>query len=800
MTRQYAKILAIYRSALFRTLRLLVFILLAIVIFSDLTAGIVPRLSLFLMTIFFMVETFVSFKVAHTHPQAKVSETTRENFDTAFSMQLVFADISSQTSDSLLKELLRFPQCSFIIEKIGASKDEIKPIGLEKKILFEKAYDIALSLKAVYITTMDVMVSYLLLSEPQTKLLFNHKVTEKELMDILHWASITYPEEETVKKIRISYSGNGFADSLVSGWTPETQKYTSNFSFDTQKRQYIFGREQEYQKMCEALLGNTNNNILLVGNVGSGKETLVKALANDSYNGKLPSVLSNRRIFELMIGPLIAGMTDRGALETRLQSVIAEVSHSGDVIMYIPEFQNILGSASYSLDLSGALLPYLRDGKVPIIATITKGEYKAYVEGSPIKQVFQIIELKEPDMRTAVQMLMQKALEIEKKYRVIITYDSLKSAVMYADRYLVDTSLPGSAARLLEDVANSKAASKLSFKRAKEIFVLPEDIVQLVENKANVRLSEPKAEEKQVLLHLEDRLHERVIDQVQAITAISEAMRRVRTGLTSGTKPVSFLFLGPTGVGKTETAKALSELTFGGEDRMLRFDMSEYAGEEGLIRLLGAPPGQGQERGELTEKIREQPSSLVLLDEFEKANPQILNLFLQVLEDGRLTDNKGQTVSFLNAIIIATSNAGSEIIRQAVTSGKPLDKAFHAQLLDQLQKSGIFRPELLNRFDDIITFSPLGGKELAQITNLLLKGLVKRLKDQDIDVSFDEKVIEKISREGSDEQFGARPLRRYIQDNIEDKLAQMKLSDNIKRGSIVRFTVDAGNNLAAEVS
>lgn len=795
-SRAYAKIYVFYCSALVRTVRLLTAVLLALVIYADFSIGVVPRIPLFLLTVYLMLETFVVFKVARIAPSAKVSDVARDDPDPAFSQLLTYKDLSTSSAQTLLGELIKLPQCRFILERIGVRKEEFKPLQLEKKLLYEKAYDLAFSLKGKYITTMDVIVAYLLLTEEQTKLLFDHKVTERELMDILHWAGISYPDEEETKKIRVNFGGEGFADSLISGWTPETQKYTSDFSSEAiRKRQYIFGRDEDYKKICDALLGNVNNNVLIVGNVGSGKETLVKTLAYDSYSGKLEGTLSHRRIFELLVGPLIAGMTDRGALETRLQSIITEISHSGNVLLYIPEFQNVLGSSSYSLDLSGALLPYLRDGKVPVIATMTRGEYKTYVENNPIKQVFQVIELKEPEERVAIQMLMQKTLDLEIKYGLIITYDTLKSAVTYADRYIMDTSLPGSAAKLLEDVCGIKAQNKVKG----ENFVLPDDVIKMIEDKAHVKLSEPKAEEKQVLLHLEDKLHERVIDQVQAISAIAEAMRRIRTGLASGTKPVSFLFLGPTGVGKTETAKALSALTFGGEDRMLRFDMSEYASEEGLARLLGAAPGKGSERGELTERIREQPSSLVLLDEFEKANPLILNLFLQVLEDGRLTDNKGQTASFLNAIIIATSNAGSEMIRQAVLSGEKLDKAFHAKLLDSLQKSGQFKPELLNRFDDVIIFSPLGQQELGQIAKLLLDDLAKRLKEQDIEIIFDEKVIAKIAQDGSDVQFGARPLRRYIQDNIEDRVAQMKLSDSIKRGSIVHVSVDAANNLTMVV-
>jgi ATP-dependent Clp protease ATP-binding subunit ClpA len=288
---------------------------------------------------------------------------------------------------------------------------------------------------------------------------------------------------------------------------------------------------------------------------------------------------------------------------------------------------------------------------------------------------------------------------------------------------------------------------------------------------------------------MEEKLHERIIGQEAAVASIAEALRRLRTGVQLATRPISFLFLGPTGVGKTETAKALGELYFGGESNIIRLDMSEYANEVGLTRLLGALPGQGDERGELTDKIHDHPASLVLLDEFEKAHPRILDLFLQVLEDGRLTDNKGKTVSFSNAIIIATSNAGSEFIRESVKSGKPVDKEFEASLIENLQSNRIFKPELLNRFDDVVTFKPLSKENVQAIIKLELKKLIKALEEEDISVSFDDTVIAKIAEEGIDDQFGARPLRRYIQNTVEDLIAKKKLKDEISRGSKVVISV-----------
>lgn len=797
MIEQYANIFYFYKTAMMRTVRLVVFVSLLILIFADFSYDIVPRIALFFMTLFFMIETFFHFKVARIRPTTPLTTSEKNEFSDSLTMTVLYSSIKHAGTVDFMDELTKLSACKFLLERVGITAKELPHVELSKGDLYHEAAKFVVSLKGKFITPQDVLAAYLSLTEHNSKLLFNHQVTGDEMLRILFWTRMTFPTDETGEKFQFSFAGGGFADVLISGWTPETEKYTSDFTFDALKRKpYLVGREAEFQRLVETLVNNSNNNVLIVGEQGSGKETIVTTLAVNSYDGKMSGSLNGKRILELNLGPLIAGMSDRGELETRLQAIIAEVSHAGDVILYIPEFQNILGSSSYGIDLSGALLPYLRDGQLPVIASITKGNFKTYLDNNPVKQTFEVIELSEPDEKTATMMLMQRALQIEDKYRVIFSYDAIKKAVSYSNRYVTDMVLPGSAELLLEDVANRVSLSKTpTFAKTNKKMVKPQDVVHVVEEKAHVTLSEPTGEEKKVLLHLEDKLHERVIDQVQAITAIAEAMRRIRSGFASGTKPISFLFLGPTGVGKTETAKALAALTFGGEEKILRFDMSEYQSEDGLRRLLGSPPGQGNDRGELTDRVSDNPSSLVLLDEFEKANPLIHNLFLQVLEDGRLTDNRGRTVSFLNAIIIATSNAGSEFIRQAVASHTPLDKSFDQTLLDYLQRNGIFKPELLNRFDDVITFKPLGREEVLQITNLMLQALSKRLKEQDIDVSFDDKIVQKIAADGSDEQFGARPLRRYIQDKIEDKLAQLKLSDKLVRGQKILLTTDDQNNI-----
>lgn len=789
---EYARIYIFLRTALMRSVRLITIAILLYIVLSQYQAGNTPKIALFLFNLVVMLEIFFHFKVATVLPMTLIQKNNSQEIYDSFTLQALLPFISELNADMVIQKIIKSPTTEKFLQKANIRHEELPSIKVDKKILANSAFETAKTFKGKFVTTTDVLIAYLLLAEKDNKLLFAKQLKSEDLYKISFWIRQNFPHEESPKKFRIYMYGSGLGEALSSGWTYETKNYTAPFAKSINRKPLIIGRENEFKEILEGLIKIENNNVLIVGDIGSGKENLVKALAYYSLESNLGTYLNNRRILELMVVALVAGIEGRGDLETRIQSIISEVSHAEDVILYIPEFQNILGASSFGLDLSGALLPFLKAGSLPIISTMSVGAYKKYMEHNPLREAFTIINLKAPDKDSAVQMVLAESELIEKRYGVILSYLSVKSSVDLANRFIQDQVLPGSAIALLSTIANKVHNSKeiKNFEKTHRKMVLENHIVSEVEHAKNVAIGLPTDSEINLLLHLEERMHEKVIAQDEAISAIAEAMRRVRSGLKTNEKPVSFLFLGPTGVGKTETAKTLAEYYFGGEKYMIRLDMSEYSDNDALKRLLGAGPGAGDERGELTDKIHDQPSSLVLMDEFEKASPQIHNIFLQVLDDGRLTDNKGVTVSFANAIIIATSNAGSEFIREAVEKNEKIDDKFEKKLLAELQKLNIFKPELLNRFDGVITFKPLSAKQSLSVVNLLLDQLRKTLEDQDISIEFDQAVIEKIVREGFDPEFGARPLKRYIQDNIEDLIAQEKLKKNLVRGKKAKFTVD----------
>jgi ATP-dependent Clp protease ATP-binding subunit ClpC len=799
----YIQIYHFYRSALGRSIRLLLFVLLFAAILYSVAEREQSAAVQFLFNLFVMSEIFFHYKISRVLPSTILDKNKGKDMESSFTRQALYGFIIAPNTKVLIKKLFHYPQMKELMEKANIPPKDIEIKEVDKELLLKSAFDVAQTFKGKYVTTIDVFVAYLFLTEKDTKLLFAKQLKSEDIYNIAFWLRSKYPQEEEPRKNRVKFYGSGFGEALVSGWTPETKKYTANFTaYALREEPLLYGREAEFKTLLESLIKVTNNNVLIVGDIGAGKENLVRALAYHSFEGNLGAALDHKRVFQLLVGPLTAGVSDRGELEVRLQNIISEISHTNDVILSIPDFQNIVGASSYNLDISGALLPYVKSGNMPIVATITSGNYKTYMEHNPLKEAFNVIQLKQPEKEVAVQMVMGDAEQIEKKYKVIISYRSVQSAVDLAGRFLQDAALPGSAVALLETVANTVALSPTAqkFDHTKTKVVVEEDVVKQVEKTTHVSIGLPTGEEINLLLHLEDKLHQRVINQDEAISSISEAMRRVRSGTQTSERPISFLFLGPTGVGKTETAKALAALYYGGEKNMIRLDMSEYTDDAGVRRLLGSPPGQGDERGELTDKIHDNPSSIVLLDEFEKANPKIHNLFLQVLDDGRLTDNKGVTVSFRNAIIIATSNAGSEFVREALSKGEKIDKAFHQKLLDYLQKQAIFKPELLNRFDDVITFRPLDDSTVVQVVKLLLTQLEQTLTAQDISMVVDDAVIEKIAAEGFDKDFGARPLRRYIQDTIEDMIAQKKLTKELVRGKKAEFSLDGTGALILTIT
>lgn len=736
-----------------------------------------------------MLEVFFHFKIARLPPPISVKENDGRNIYDSFTLEALSIFITSQNLRRLIETLLHKKEVRFILEKADFKREEVLLLEITKDQLASYAFNLVQTIKGTAVTTMDIFAAYILLIEDQTKLLFNRNLKKEEFIHVLLWARKAFPNEENLPPIRVHFGGEGIGEEWVFGWTIETKKYMLDIMPKIlQEKPLLIGREKEHQQTLAALY--QNKSVILVGEAGSGKTTLVETLAFESFEGATKGSLSHQRFFQFLVDRLLAGASDQGELEERLDSVIAEIAHSGDVIIFIPDIENILGAPTFNLNLAGVLIPYLEHGVIRIIGTSTPPAYKRFIEPMrSLVDVFGIVKLENPDKDTALQMLFEKAPDIERKSNIGLTYRAIIAAFSYADEYLQGRTMPGAGVTLLEDTA-----SRVIY--LKKNIVEEQDVIQQVENKTKIAIGIPQGKEKELLLHLEDEIHKRIIDQEQAVSAVSQGLRRIRSGLKSPTKPISFLFLGPTGVGKTETGKALAYLYFGAENKMIRVDMSEYSTNEGIKRLLGGLP---DEEG-LSDKVYDHPFSLLLLDEFEKAAPSIRDLFLQVLDDGRLTDNKGRTVSFVNTIIIATSNAASEVIREEVKKGKAVDKKFQEELLEFLQKNNIFKPELLNRFDQIVVFKPLGTNEVVEITKLMLEELSKKLLEQEITISFDDKLITKIVKEGVNEEFGARPLRRFIQDNIEDLIAQKMLKDEIKRGDKVNLSTDDTNTITIAVS
>ena len=789
---EYAKIYYFYQSLIIFIIRIFLFIFLfsynLLFIFNNSPNLSLVKPSQFFLSLFLIIEIFFLFKISRKLPEVQLPLNKGNPLD-SFTLKSLGIFLSSNNTQSLIRKLLKISSINFITDKMDIlSQEEIKLVDVPKEELIKYAFETSKNLKGQYVTTMDLFVSYLLLTEDNTKLLFNKNLKKKELLQILSWARIRFTQEENPKPLRVNFWGEGIGESWVTGWTIETKKYMVDLTSEVlQKKPSLLGRENELRQLVEGMY--KGKSALLVGETGSGKTEIAESLAFESFIGNLKGSLYHQRFYMLLVDALLAGSENPGELEERLRSVIAELSHAGNIIVFIPSFENILGSSSFHLDLSGVLIPYIERGSIRIIGTITPRSFKKFVEvKKTLLENLEIIKVEEPSEDGILVMLFKRGSEIERLDNIKISYSAIVSSLKYAKKYLPDRVLPGAAVTLLEDAA---AAAALSKKKIVE----EGDVIQKVESKTKIAVGKPGKAEKELLLSLEDEIHKRVVDQKEAVSQVSEAMRRLRTGLSIKDKPISFLFLGPTGVGKTETAKTLARIYFGQAHKMIRLDMSEYSEGGSLKRLLGSMPGETDAPGELSDKILDNPFSLVLLDEFEKASSNILNLFLQVLDDGRLTDNKGKTVSFTNAIIIATSNAASEFIREEVNKGTPIDKKFQQNLLEFLQTKGIFKPELLNRFDGIIVFKPLGEKEVEEITKILLKELSDKMLEQDIVVSFDERIVQKIIKEGFDEQFGARPINRYIQNNIEDLLAQKILKDEIKRGDKILVLTDSSSSI-----
>ena len=612
----------------------------------------------------------------------------------------------------------------------------------------------------------------------------------------------------------------------------------------------VIGRKAETERVVQILSRRTKNNPCLIGEPGVGKTAVVEGLAQKIINGDVPEILKNKRVVSIDVSSMVAGAKYRGDFEERIKKCLNEVKKAGDVILFIDEIHVIVGagSAEGAIDAANILKPLLARGEIQVIGATTLNEYRKYIEkDSALERRFQPITVSEPSQEDTILILNGLRDKYEAHHNVKITDEAIKAAVELSTRYINDRFLPDKAIDLIDEASSKvrlknytepdtlkqleekletiskekeeairvqqfeKAAElrdkqqKLKEKLEKEkekwqakntknvLNITEEDIAEVIANWTGIPASKITQTENERLKNLEKTLHERVVGQNEAVEAVAKAIKRGRVGLKDPKRPIgSFLFLGPTGVGKTELSKALAESLFGDENAMIRVDMSEYMESHSVSKLIGSPPGYVgfDEGGQLTEKIRRKPYSVILFDEVEKAHPDVMNMLLQILEDGRLTDSQGRTVNFKNTVIIMTSNIGARLITDKKSLGfssekdnKESEKEYEEikkEVMAELKKA--FRPEFINRIDEIIVFHKLQENEIKQIIDIMLKEVIARLKEQKIDLKVEESAKELIAKKGTDTTYGARPLRRAIQSILEDKLAEEILDGKLVAG------------------
>ena len=633
----------------------------------------------------------------------------------------------------------------------------------------------------------------------------------------------------------------------------------------------VVGRDNEIKRVVQILSRRTKNNPVLLGEPGVGKTAVAEGFSQKIVNGEVPDNLKNKRVMMLDMGSLVAGTKYRGEFEDRLKKIIEEIREDGNVILFIDEMHTLIGAggAEGAIDASNILKPALARGEVQVIGATTLNEYQKYVEAdAALERRFASVTINEPTPEVALTILKGLRPKYEKHHQLQITDGALESAVKLSKRYIASRFLPDKAIDLMDEAAarvrinNAQKVDKVSaikkklselsqekteallkedFEKAAEIRneelkiqeklekqiqrdkdeedsnnyrvkVTAEDIAEVVSEWTGVPVTQINRSEGDRLIRLEKILHNRVIGQDEAVKAVSKAIRRARSGLKDPTRPIgSFMFLGPTGVGKTELAKALAEAMFGSEDSIIRIDMSEYMEKYTTSRLIGSPPGYVgyDEGGQLTEKVRNNPYSVVLLDEVEKAHNDVFNILLQVLDDGFLTDSKGRKVDFRNTIIIMTSNLGATALRDEKSVGfgaKDVSddyEAMAAKVRETLKKT--FRPEFLNRLDETVVFHSLNKEEIHQIVKLMAKNTIDRIKEQNINLKITPAAIDIVAEAGFDAEYGARPIRRVLQDKIEDLLSEELLAGNIETGATVtigakkgEITIKVKNPVAAE--
>ncbi|MFH0853095.1 MAG: ATP-dependent Clp protease ATP-binding subunit [bacterium] len=682
----------------------------------------------------------------------------------------------------------------------GLPQDWIEEPRLARntKELFFTAYREAYQAKQKQVNIPELLIALATTEAKAQELLYDLEVDEKKLRHVVAWIHISQELREQYKRFkgRASWKPKKGMNRAMTAQETRTLNQFGHDLTELARRGVLpitVGREREMNEVYRIL--ERGGSPMIVGSPGVGKTAIIHGLARLMTSEDVPEALQDKRLVSLSVSALVGGAKSTGQLEGRLNTIINEIIKSGNIILFIDNVQNLVGVSSAggdSFDLSDVLATALRGRAFQTIATTNVIEYRQYIENrSSLSDVFTKVNCEEVDTDGAILILESKVGAIEYKQGVFFTYDALEKTVTMSQRYIHDRYLPEKAITLLEEVAVDTRK-----RRGKDAFVNGEDVAKVVSEKTNVKVTKVDESESERLLNLESIMHQRMIGQEDAVKAVASALRRARIEMRDTKRPIAnFLFLGPTGVGKTELAKTVAEAYFGSEETMIRLDMSEYQDPNSIYRLIGAPPGSGNSQGGyLTEAIRKQPFALVLLDELEKAHPDILNVFLQVMDDGRLTDGTGRTVDFTNSIIIATSNAGTEVIQKRMNEGVKLESIKQELISSVLNQH--FKPELINRFDRITVFRPLTMAEIVEIAKLMLGRITHQLKDRGVTFTAEPEAVKELAQLGFDPIYGARPLRRVIQERVDNALANYLLQGKLGRRDVA--VLEQGGHIRVE--